>query len=415
VSLYNIAKALTGLVPETPLTRAQTEVKRALGAIYDQTDWSFQKGYAGWLAPGIVFQNGSTTTTPYSNLVIGDATFTQFVNNYVAPPLLTTLQYRNPAYSVYSIVAVGNSDTVAYLSIFTAGSGQAPGIYLVNGVGGTGAGAQASITVNANGTVTIPPIVTNPGGGYTLGDGLTFTLAAGGTPATFVANLNATITLDRPWMEPASGPGQPYMIYQAYFVSPVVDFRKFVEIRDTTNDQPMNFWGMTQADLAAIDPQRQDFSIPEYVVPAGVDQRPGTSTPGWQLFELWPHQGNYTPYSFSYRRRGPLPQQPSDFSMSPPHPISEDMLEHKTRELLLMDAAAKMEAKTPGSGKGMMLLASMEEKKYAYTFGHALSIDLNLDGESRTNNKLPGRWQSGAPYATMNGGQNLGGYGGSDN
>jgi hypothetical protein len=335
MSLYDISWRLTRLVPDTPLISAQDSVVEALAAIYDATDWSFQKSYAGWLAPGVIFQNGSFTTTPYLNTIVADATASAALIAYTGQPLLTQLQYRNPAYSIYNIIGFSNNAGVV------------------------------------------------------------------------------TLTLDRPWMEPTSGPGQPFMIYQCYFVAPVQYFRKFVEIRDTTNDDYIDFWGATQADLAVWDPQRLNFSNPEYCVPCGMDQRPGSATLGWQMFELWPQQGNYVPYSFSYRAQGPLPQQQSDFySMTTPQPITERMTEWKARQVLLNNKAAAMESKVPGSGKGMMLLASMAEKEYYSRFGEALAIDLNLDGESRTQVHNVGRFLGGAPYATMNGGVNLGGYNG---
>src|ERR1700748_2273692 len=218
MSLYTMARTLTGLVPETPLALAQNAIVEALGTIYDTTDWSWQKGFSGWLAPGVLFNTGSTTTTPYSPYVVGDATTTQMIQNYTGAPPLTTLQYRNPGYAIYDIIAVD----------------------------------------------------------------------LGNDPNTSPNYPFATLTLDRPWMEPTTGPGQPYMIYQVYFVAPVKDFRKFVAIQDMTNDQEINFWSMTQGQLAVEDPERQDFSIPEFVVPAGVDQRQGSSTYGWQRFELWP-------------------------------------------------------------------------------------------------------------------------------
>ena len=336
MSLGSVAFNLTRLVPDTPLARAQTGVYRALESIYDQTDWSFQKGFGGWLAPGILFQNGSFTTTPYSDQVIADAVATAAISAYTGRPFITELQFRNPSYAIYDIVGYDN------------------------------------------GTI-------NPG---------------------FV-----TLTLDRPWMEPTSGPGQPFSIYQAYFVAPVQDFRKFISIQDFTNDQAINFWDKTQADLAADDPQRQDFSIPLYAVPAGVDQRAGSSTYGWQRFELWPHQGNYCPYTLNFRRKGSLPQVQTDWmTMFPQAPITENMLEFKAKEILLLDKAAEMEAKVPGSGKGMMLLSTMAQKTYYEQFGQVLSIDLNLDGENLTHVHQPGRWQGGESYATFNGGLNLGGY-----
>ena len=334
--LYDVAFNLTRLVPDTPLARAQTGVYRALEAIYDQTDWSFQKGFSGWLAPGILFDTGSFTTTPYSNQVIADAGATADLVAYTGQPLITQLQFRNPAYAIYDIVG-----------------------YDYNTI--------------------------NPG---------------------FV-----TLTLDRPWMEPVSGPGQPFSIYQVYFVAPVQDFRKFISIQDFTNDQPMDFWSKTQADLANDDPQRQDFSIPLYVVPAGFDQRAGSSTYGWPRYELWPHQGNLCPYTLNFRRKGQLPQSQSDWqTLGPSAPITENMLEFKAKEILLMDKAAEMEAKVPGSGKGMMLLSAAAQKTYYEQFGQVLSIDLNLDGENLTHIYQPGKWQAGQPYATMNKGLNLGGY-----
>lgn len=339
MSLYSIAFNLTRLVPDTPLARAQTAVSRSLEAIYDQVDWGWQKGFSGWLAPGMVFDGvGTFTTTPYSNQIIADATATAALIAYTGNPLLTQLQYRNPAFAIYDIVG-----------------------YDYNTI--------------------------NPG---------------------FV-----TLTLDRPWMEPGSGPGQPYYIYQHYFVAPVQDFRKWIAIQDFTNNQALDFWSLTRADLAQLDPQRMDNSIPTNVVPAGIDQRPGSSTLGWQRFELYPWQGNLCPYTLSYRRRGSLPASQGDwYSMVPEAPITDSMVEFKAKEILYLDKAAEMEVKVPGSGKGMVLLAELAKKQYNEYFGQVFSIDLNLDGENFSHVHQPGKWQNGTSYATMgpNGRLNLGGY-----
>ena len=337
MALYDVAFALTRLAGGTPLPRAQTGVYRALEAIYTQVDWSFQKGFAGWLAPGMVFNGvGTFTTTQYSNQVIADATATAALAAYTGQPFLTQLQYRNPAFAIYDIVG-----------------------YDYNTI--------------------------NPG---------------------FV-----TLTLDRPWLEPGNGTGQPYYIYQHYFVSPVQDFRKWIAIQDFTNNQPLDFWSLTRADLANLDPQRQDQSLPTNVVPAGFDQRAGSATYGWPRFELYPWQGNLCPYTLSYRRLGQLPQSTSDWlSMEPNAPITENMVEFKAREILLQDKAAEMEAETPGSGKGMMLLSEMAKKKYDEYFGQVFSVDLNLDGENQTRVNQPGKWQGGDSYATLGGKLNLGGY-----
>lgn len=339
MSLYDVSFNLTRLVPETPLTRSQTATRRALEAIYDQVDWGWQKAFSGWLAPGLVFDGiGTFTTTPYSNQIIADATATAALQAYTGRPLITELQYRNPSFAIYDIIA-----------------------YDFN-------------TINRG----------------------------------FV-----TLTLDRPWMEPGSGSGQPYFIYQHYFVAPVKDWRKWIAIQDYTNDYALDFWSLTRADLANLDPQRLDEELPTNVVPAGVDRRAGSATYGYQRFELYPWQGNLCPYTLSYRRRGDLPETQDDWiSMFPEAPITENMLEFKAKEILFLDKSAEMEAKVPGSGKGMVLLAELAKKQYYEYFGQVFSIDLNLDGENVTHINQPGRWQGGNSYATYGPGArlNLGRY-----
>jgi hypothetical protein len=340
MALYNVSFALTRLVPDTPLSRSQTAVWRSLEAIYNQVDWSWQKGFAGWLSPGIVFKTGTFTTKQYSDQVIADAAATAALLAYTGQPLITQLQYRNPAFSIYDIVGYDDGTTV--------GQGNYP---------------------------------------------------------------FATLTLDRPWMEPGNGTGQPYFIYQHYFVAPVRDFKKWIAIQDFTNNQPLDFWSLTRADLANLDPQRQDQSLPTNVVPAGIDQRPGSATYGWQRFELYPWQGNLCPYTLSYRRLGQLPQSQSDWmTMMPQAPITENMVEFKAKEILLLDKAAEMEGKTPGSGKGMVLLSALAQKKYQEYFEQVFSVDLNLDGENMTHVNQPGKWQGGDSFATLGGKLNLGGY-----
>lgn len=111
---------------------------------------------------------------------------------------------------------------VVSLNILTAGSGQTPGVYNVTASAG---GAVAQITVAAGGTVTAQPVITVAGGPYTDAAIPTFTLAAGGTPATFQAVIGvlysgvyAKVQLDPAvtgnvlpgsalyWLESSSGP-----------------------------------------------------------------------------------------------------------------------------------------------------------------------------------------------------------------
>jgi hypothetical protein len=72
----------------------------------------------------------------------------------------------------------------------TPGSGQTAGSYQLQATGGGGSGAAIQVLVNAAGTVTSQPILLSAGLGYTSTP--TFTLAAGGTPATFAAQMTAS-------------------------------------------------------------------------------------------------------------------------------------------------------------------------------------------------------------------------------
>jgi hypothetical protein len=336
VSYWTVAQGLRGKVPGTPLSLAQEALQDALGKIYDQTDWSFQRAitYGGWLCPGQIANTGTFTTTPYSAAVIADSTATAALAAHSGMPLLTTLQFRNPAYSLYNII----------------------------GYNPTGSGSFA------------------------------------------------TLTLDRPWMEPLSGSGQSYMIYQAYFVAPVADFRKFIEVRDTTNAFRLNFWGMTQAELAIRDPQRTNFSDPEYVVPAGIDQRPGSATLGYQMFELWPQQLSYVPYSFSFRRRGVVPQTLNDFqTLTTPYPITEEMLKWRALEVLYQfKEAQKDKTEARGSGANWLLLAQMAHKEYLEEFDKILAIDLNINGEMMTRIERRGRTDGDSDYSNQLGQLHIG-------
>lgn len=415
MSYYTLGKKITGEVPKTSLDLVLQKMQDALGKIYDQTDWSFQRTitYANWLCPGQVANTGTFTVTPYSPTVIADATATQAINTYTASPgsvFLTNLQFRNPAYSIYNIIGVGLNGTIAYVTVLTPGSGQTPGTYTfsVLDAGGPGTGATVSITVTSAGTVVAQPIVLTPGSGYVTP---IIAFSEGGVAATFSVNENLTFTLDRPWLEPVNGTSN-YQLYQAYFVAPVADFRKFIEVRDTTNAAAIDFWTMTQAELAIRDPQRTEFADPSFVVPAGVDQRPGSSTLGYQMFELWPQQLSYIPYSFSFRRRGIVPQTQTDFlTTTVPYPLTEELLEWRTLEVLYQFKEAQKEKdQARGSGANWMMLSQYAQKEYSNVLDKILAIDVNLNAELFT--RIPGRARplSNLPYSNQLGGLNVGGY-----
>lgn len=167
-------------------------------------------------------------------------------------------------------------------------------------------------------------------------------------------------TLDRPWMEP--GGSQQYMIYQAYFSVPVNDFKRFYAIRDTTDNAPMDYWSLTQKDLAVLDAERTIFDNPSYVVPYQPDQRVGSAVFGNMLFELWPHPLSVLPYTFNFLRRGPLLQAPSD---TLPYPLTEEAVLWRTKAAAyLYKAAQKGEEMERGKGADWKFLAQAASEEY---------------------------------------------------
>ena len=138
-----------------------------------------------------------------------------------------------------------------------------------------------------------------------------------------------TFTIDRPWLEP-SGAGLAYAIYQAYFPAPVQDFKRFLEIRDTTMATPLDYWSKSRVDLSLEDPQRLISNIPSHVIPYEQDARPNSSTLGFMLYELWPHPWSSLPYTFSYERKGAPLVNPSD---TLPYPFTEDFVKWKAKEM----------------------------------------------------------------------------------
>ena len=120
------------------------------------------------------YLNSSATASP-----------TQAVESATGIPIATGTNSGEFQEFSDSEAATYSSKQLVALQIVTAGSGQTPGTYLVTASTG---GAVASIVVAAGGTVTAIPTIVNPGK-YATDTAPTFTLAAGGTPATFSATL----------------------------------------------------------------------------------------------------------------------------------------------------------------------------------------------------------------------------------
>ena len=365
MSFQSMIQQMLG-VPGMNRGLASTFINEAFTKIQNEQVWSFQLITGGWLTPNMLggpnaafLSPGTISVVPFTNTITGDAVATAAWTATVPyPPLLTQQQIRVPEYSLYNIIALGNNGTVAYATVLTPGSGQTPGVYTVPVLDpAIGAGATLSITVNANGTVTLPPIVLNAGNNYTTPY---ITFAEGGTSATFSVTLIATITIDRPWGEPLISAGG-YMIYQAYYPAPP-GFKRWYQITDYTNNEIMDWWTFNQVSLAQEDPQRTQFEQPEYVVPLGIDARPGSATAGQFLYELWGHPLTSLPYTFNCQCNWPALVNPND---TVPYPLTEEILKFRTyQEIALWKESQKGDDMERGSGANWQFLWKAHQEEY---------------------------------------------------
>lgn len=441
MAFNNMCQQLLG-VPGTNLGLVKTFINEALAMIQDEQVWSFQCKIGGWLTPGLLggsypgyrygqgpysqgpygggsssasprnntvfLSPGTITVTPYTNTIVGDVVATAtWLSTIPNPPFITQYQIRVPYFSLYSIIALGSAPTLAYVTINTPGFNQTPGTYILNGVGGSGQLAQIEVTVNSNGTVTIPPIVLNQGFGYAtggVGNPPTFTLAAGGTPTTLTAVLNAQLTIDRPWMEPAQINGG-YAAYQAYFASPPY-WKRWWNIRDTSNNVDMDWYSMTQIDLSIEDAERTVFNEPTAVVYYGQDQRSGSATLGQQLWELWGHPLSTLPYTFGCQCNWPPLVNPND---TVPWPLTDELVKWRAYEVLYQWCESQKGTDIErGSGANWQFLSQAARTEYDKRLKQARNMDrhiVDLYFTKMKRNPPPG-FQDG--FATQTGQLNIG-------
>ncbi len=222
-----------------------------------------------------------------------------------------------------------------------------------------------------------------------------------------VTNPNAVVlTLHRPWMEPAQV-NAGYMIYQAYYAAPP-GFKRWHNIRDTTNNNAMDWWSKTQSDLASEDAERTDFDEPLYVVPYQPDTRAGSPTLGQMLYELWPHPITQLPYTFSCQANWPALTNPSD---TVPYPLTEEVVKLRSYEMLyLWKESQKGDEMERGSGANWQFLLQAARAEYSDRLKTIRLMDRNLIDLYFSKMQ---RWPSafGEPYATVEGQLNVGGWG----
>ena len=411
MAFVNMYSELLG-IPGLNLALAKNKINEAFTKVQREQVWSFQCTTGGWLTPSLLGGNtvgnylspGTITVVPFTNTITGDAVATAAWTASIAyPPLLTQQQVRIPTFELYNIIALGNNGTVAYATVLTPGSGQTPGTYTVpvsDPAGGIG--ATVSITVNANGTVTLPPVLLTAGSGYSTPY---ITFSHGGTPATFAVTLIATLTIDRLWTAPPQI-NSNYMIYQAYYPAPA-NFKRWWAIRDTQNNEPMDWWSLTQIDLSQEDPQREIFDQPTNVVPLGIDTRPGSSTLGQELVELWPHPISQLSYTFQCQCEWPALVNPND---TLPYPLTEGLVKHRAyKELAAWKESQKGDDMERGSGANWQFLFGAHHEEYKDDLRQARIMDRHLLELYFTKARLE-MTNNGEPYTNTNGTANVGSF-----
>ena len=219
-----------------------------------------------------------------------------------------------------------------------------------------------------------------------------------------INSVTGVLTLDRPWMEPTDA-SAAYMIYQAYFAVPVPDFKRFLSARDTTNNWPMDYWSLSQKDLAVKDAERTIFDDPNYIVPYQQDQRPNSATFGNMLYELWPQPMSQLPYSYQYLRRGPFLQNPND---TVPYPLTEEPVVWRAKEVAFsFKEANKGEDMQRGQGADWKFLMQEAEDQFKKTMKPVKDRDSDLVSLYFQRYR-PDFYNNGEPFATDTGQLNIG-------
>lgn len=329
----------TDLAMPAPLAR--TTVNRALNLIYDLQMWSFQVQEAGWLTAGLKLPTNTSGPGQSIGRITPAAYSAQVVGDAAATAAWATLSGR-PLLTELQI----RSPFYSLYSIVAYDDGTDPN--------------------------------NSPNYPY------------------------ATLTLDRPWMEP--GGIQGYMLYQAYFAAPVADFKRFLDVKDATNAQPVDFWTLGRKDLTMIDPQRTRFDNTTNVISYKIDSRPGSATLGSPLFELWPHPLSVLPYSFTYLRRGPQLALATDVL---PAPLNEELVLWRAKELgYLWKESQRGEGLQRGSGANWQFLAGEARENFKEKLKVAKDEDRDLMPDLYFTRMDPRR--NGDGFATINGQLNIG-------
>ena len=193
------------------------------------------------------------------------------------------------------------------------------------------------------------------------------------------------------------------MAYQCYFPAPA-GFKKWIFISDTTNNQDMDWSKLSQADLSDIDPQRTDFSQPEFVVPWGVDTRPGSATYGQLLFELWEGPITQLPYTWQCLANWPPLVNPSD---TLPYPLTEELLKFRAMEVLaIWKETQRGDDMERGSGADWKFVTQASNAEYKNRLKECRNMDRNQ--VDLYFSRMKRRPADVTPFASVDGQMNVG-------
>jgi hypothetical protein len=167
------------------------------------------------------------------------------------------------------------------------------------------------------------------------------------------------MVLDRPFMD-VGGAGQSYTVYQAYYTPPMIDFLTLLSVRNTSMFLDLDLTH-TRAEIDAMDPQRSWYQFPTCVVPFEIDARSGSSTLGWQMYELWGQA--ITPFTYQCYgiRRGTDLVAPTD---TLPQAIGDDLVLAKARNLAYEWAEANKDMSPRSSGPDFRFLMAKADDDY---------------------------------------------------
>ncbi len=185
------------------------------------------------------------------------------------------------------------------------------------------------------------------------------------------------------------------------------DFKRFFEIQDPVNVGPIDFWTYTRSDLSKIDPQRTNFNLAAYAIPYETDQRVGSPTLGYMLYDLWPHNLSVRPYNMSYLRRGTLLTLTTD---TVPSPLTEELVMWRAKEVAYQwKESQKGDGVLRGAGADWRFLAEMAEKEFTKKLKIIADRDRDLAMtyfNRFVRNAAVGSF--GQPFGVIGGGLNVG-------